>query len=153
MTDNADNKPPLALPAGVDRLSDLGTLLTLKEIAGRLGVSTKTARRMIDRGDLPGAHQVPMPNGKGTQWVAPYSSVLAKENEAHRQVTPDPVDTELTALRERVAKLETDLALQSALATERAHALEQLHLTVRLSLNAAKEPEAPAKRGLFRRRK
>lgn len=148
MTDSDQDKPPLALPPGVDRLSDLGTLLTLREVATRLGVSTKTARRMVTRGDLPGAHQAPMANGKGTQWVVPYASVIAHENDTRQQVNPDPVNTELTALRERVAQLETQLDLQQALATERAHQLEQLHLTVRLALNAGEQP----RRGLFRRK-
>lgn len=147
MTDSAQTPMP-ALPPGVDRLSDLGTLLTLKETATRLGVSVKTARRMISRGDLPGAHQAPMPNGKGTQWVVPYASVIAHENDTRQQVNPDPVHSELTALRERVAQLETALNLQEALATERAHQLEQLHLTVRLALNAGDPP----RRGLFRRK-
>jgi hypothetical protein len=35
---------PVALPPGVDRLSDLGTLLTLQEVAERLQVSVKTVR-------------------------------------------------------------------------------------------------------------
>lgn len=148
MSENETPKPMPALPAGVDRLSDLGTLLTLREVADRLGVSVKTARRMITRGDLPGAHQAPMANGKGTQWVVPYSSVITHENETRQQINPDPVNTELTALRERVTQLEQQLDLQQALATERAHQLEQLHLTVRLALNAGEQP----KRKLFRRK-
>jgi len=143
------NKEPLALPVGVDRVSDLGTLFTLKETATRLGLSVKTVRRMVDRGDFPGAHMVPMPNGKGTQWVVPYSEVVRNETAQTKQTTPDPNAEELNALRERVAKLESDLAIQQALATEREHALEQLHLTVRLALNAG----TPTKqRGLFRRK-
>jgi excisionase family DNA binding protein len=148
MSENETTKPMPALPAGVDRLSDLGTLLTLREVADRLGISVKTARRMITRGDLPGAHQAPMPNGKGTQWVVPYSSVIAHENETRQQVNPDPVTTELDELRQRVAQLETQLDLQRELATERAYQLEQLHLTVRLALSAGEQP----KRKLFRRK-
>lgn len=136
------------LPKGVDRVSDLGTLYTLKETANYLGISVKTARRMIDRGDLAGAHQVPMANGKGTQWVVPYSSVIEHENKTKAQAPTSVVDTELASLRDRVAQLENALALQEALATERAHQLEQLHLTVRLSLGAGEEP----KRKLFRRK-
>jgi excisionase family DNA binding protein len=148
MSENETTKPMPALPAGVDRLSDLGTLLTLREVADRLGISVKTARRMITRGDLPGAHQAPMPNGKGTQWVVPYSSVIAHENETRQQVNPDPVTTELDELRQRVAQLETQLDLQRELATERAYQLEQLHLTVRLALTPGEQP----KRKLFRRK-
>lgn len=130
MTENE----PLALPKGVDRLSDLGTLLSLKEAAQKLGKSEKTVRRMVTRGDLPGAHQVPMTSGKGMQWVVPYSSVIAIENETRQQVNPDPVSAELAELRAKVAQLESELTVQKVLADERAHALEQLHLTFRLSL-------------------
>lgn len=130
MTENE----PLALPKGVDRLSDLGTLLSLKEAAQKLGKSEKTVRRMVTRGDLPGAHQVPMTSGKGMQWVVPYSSVIAIENETRQQVNPDPVSSELAELRAKVAQLESELTVQRVLADERAHALEQLHLTFRLSL-------------------
>lgn len=132
-----DDSAPLALPAGVERLSDLGTLLTLRDVAARLGLSPKTVRRMVDRGALPGAHQAPMPGSKTQQWLVPYASVVAHENATREQVNPDPVQSELETLRATVARLQSDLDLQRALADERAHALEQLHLTVRLALNAA----------------
>ena len=138
------DKEPLALPKGVDRLSDLGTLLTLKECAQKLGKSEKTVRRMITRGDLAGAHQVEMSNGKGMQWVVPYSSVVAVENETRQQINPDPVSAELAELRAKVAQLESDLTVQKVLAEERAHMLEQLHMTWRLSLNSG-EPVARRK--------
>lgn len=135
---------PLALPVGVDRLSDLGTLLTIKETAQKLGKSEKTVRRMITRGDLAGSHQVEMTTGKGAQWVVPYSSVIGFENATRQQINPDPVSAELVALRERVAQLENDLTVQRVLADERAHTLEQLHMTWRLSLNSG-EPVARRK--------
>lgn len=134
------DKEPLALPKGVDRLSDLGTLLTLKETAQKLSKSEKTVRRMITRGDLAGAHQVEMSNGKGMQWVVPYSSVIAVENETRQQINPDPVTTELAELREKLFRIEQELEVQKVLATERAHALEQLHLTFRLSLPSGEQP-------------
>jgi predicted transcriptional regulator len=133
------DKEPLALPSGVDRLSDLGTLLTLKETAQKLGKSEKTVRRMITRGDLAGAHQVEMSNGKGMQWVVPYSSVIAIENATRQQINPDPVTTELAELREKLFRIEQELEVQKVLATERAHALEQLHLTFRLSLPSGEQ--------------
>lgn len=148
-----DKGAPLALPTGVDRVSDLGTLLTLKETAERLGVSAKTVRRMITRGDFPGAHQAPMPTGKGTQWVVPVSSVLPHENQRAQVQASTPASVnaqELADLREQVAKLQGERDLLQALADERAHALEQLHLTVRLALNAG--TQEPARRGLFRRK-
>ncbi len=142
-------KEPLALPVGVDRLSDLGTLYTLREASERLGVSVKTVRRMITRGDLLGAHQVPMANGKGTQWVVPYSEIVKQENTAKAQApAPDQVTGELVALREQVAQLEKDRDLFQALATERGQQLEQLHLTFRLSLPQGKQE----RKKLFRRK-
>jgi excisionase family DNA binding protein len=142
-------KEPLALPVGVERLSDLGTLYTLREASERLGVSVKTVRRMITRGDLLGAHQVPMANGKGTQWVVPYSEIVKQENTAKAQApAPDQSTTELVALREQVAQLEKDRDLFQALATERGQQLEQLHLTFRLSLPQGKQE----RRKLFRRK-
>lgn len=136
MTDAAETpKPPLALPPGVDRLADLGTLLTLREAADRLEVSVKTVRRMITRGDIVGAYQVPMASGKGTQWVMPYSEIVKAENTA--QAKPSAVAaSELTVLREQVAKLSQALAVQEALATDRAHQLEALHTSMRM-LSAA----------------
>jgi len=150
MSNENPTSPPLALPVGVTRLSDLGTLYTLKQTATRLGVSVKTVRRMVDKKDFPGAHMVAMPNGKGTQWVVPYSEVVRIEVTTEASKEPDHHAEEMATLRERVAKLEGDLAIQQTLATERGHALEQLHLTVRLALSAGKEPDT--KRGLFRRK-
>ncbi len=122
---------------------------TLKECATKLGVSAKTVRRMIDRGELAGAYQAPMANGKGTQWVVPYLSVISHETKTPAPATPDPVNAELVALRERVAQLENSLNLQQELARERAHQLEQLHSTFRIALTVGEEPK---RRGLFRRK-
>lgn len=135
-----DKEPP-ALPKGVDRISDLGTLLTLKEAATQLGVSPKTVRRMIDRGALLGSHQIPMHNNKSTQWVVPYSSVVEQETKAARQVVPDPVADELAQLRERVTKLQHDLELSRALEHAHANALEQLHTTMRLALTVGQSQQ------------
>jgi hypothetical protein len=82
---------------------------------------------------------VEMSNGKGMQWVVPYSSVIAIENETRQQISPDPVTTELAELREQVARLEQELTVQKVLATERAHTIEQLHMTWRLSLNSGEQ--------------
>lgn len=133
---NEENKEPLALPVGVDRVADLGTLLTMREVSERLGISVKTVRRMIDRGDLLGAHQVPMTSGKGLQWVVPYSEVVKAENTTRAQAPADKSSEELAELREQVAKLQQALVLQEALATERAHQLEQLHTSFRALMPA-----------------
>lgn len=131
-----DPKPPLALPVGVDRVSDLGTLLTLREASERLGLSVKTVRRMIDRGNFAGAHQVPMASGKGLHWVVPYSEVVKSENTAQALAPTDKSLEELTALRDQVAQLSQALQIQEALATERAHQLEQLHTSFRALMPA-----------------
>lgn len=144
--------PPLALPVGVDRVSDLGTLLTLKETAERLGVSAKTARRMVTRGDFPGAHQAPMPTGKGTQWVVPVSSIIPHEQKYLLREASAPASVsaqEVDELRAQVARLESDLALQRALADERREQLDALHKTFQLALTAGTPTR---KRGLFRRK-
>lgn len=145
-----DSTPPLALPPGVDSVADLGTLLTLREVAERLGVSQKTARRMVTRGDFPGAHQAPMPNGKGRQWVVPVASLIPHESRREQVQATIPASAtaqEVSDLRAQVEKLQAELTLQRALADERAQAIEQLHLTFRLALPAAQ----PAKRRLWRR--
>jgi hypothetical protein len=104
---------------------------------------------MITRGDLLGAHQVPMASGKGTQWVVPYSEIVKQENTVKAQApAPDQSASELVALREQVAQLEKDRDLFQALATERGQQLEQLHLTFRLSLPAGKQE----RKKLFRRK-
>jgi predicted DNA-binding transcriptional regulator YafY len=136
MSDNT-NPEQLALPPGVDRVSDLGTLLTLREASERLGVSVKTVRRMVTRGDLPGSHQVPMTSGKGMQWVVPYSEIVRQENTVKAQApAPSETMTELLALREQVARLEAERNLLRALADERAHSLEQLHTSFRALMPA-----------------
>jgi hypothetical protein len=104
---------------------------------------------MITRGDLLGAHQVPMASGKGTQWVVPYSEIVKQENTVKAQApAPDKSASELVALQEQIAQLEKDLYIFQALATERAQQLEQLHLTFRLSLPAGKQE----RKKLFRRK-
>lgn len=129
------------LPAGVSSVADLGTVLTLREVADRLGVSVKTARRMVSRGELESAHQVPMSNGRGTQWVVPVSSVekASRQPRAAGANKADPSDHELQELRAKVSELEQRAELLQALADERAHQLEQLHLTVRLALNSGEQ--------------
>lgn len=138
---------PLALPPGVDRVADLGTLYTLRQVAERLELSVKTVRRMVERGELIGAHLAPMPGGKGEQWLVPYSTVVQVENARRAAHRPDPTTAELEGLRTRVAELERALAVEQALSRERSQALEQLHLTWRLSLNAAPAPRRRWRRG------
>lgn len=142
-------EPPLALPVGVDRVSDLGTLYTLKQAGEMLGLSVKTVRRMITRGELLGSHQVAMSNGKGSQWVIPYSELVKQENTVKAQApTPTTEQVELVALREQVARLQVERDLLQALANERAQSIDALHATFRIALN----PGTETRRKLFRRK-
>ena len=132
MTD--EQKEPLALPmpTGVDRLTDLGTLVTLREAADHLGVSVKTVRRMVARGAFPGAHQAR--DGGTLAWQIPYAALLPHKNEREQAqaATPASVNAqEITDLRARVAELEQALALAQALADFRERELERVHLTFR----------------------
>jgi hypothetical protein len=129
---------PLALPPGVASVADLGTLYTLRQVADRLELSTKTVRRMVDRGELVGAHMAPMPGGVGEQWVVPYSTVLQVERERQATRKTDPTAQELEGLRARVAELEQALAVERVRSEERQRSLEAVHLTWRLSLEAPK---------------
>jgi excisionase family DNA binding protein len=128
---------PLALPPGVSSTADLGTTYSLTAAAALLGVSVKTVQRMVKRGDLPGSHKTPMENGKGEQWRIPLSALYAHDGKQRAAApAPDAAQTELTELRDKVAKLETELREQRTLADERRTQLEQLHLTFRTALTA-----------------
>lgn len=125
-----------ALPAGVSSTADLGTVLPMSQAATRLGVSAKTVRRMIERGDLPGAHLVEMPGGKGQQWVVPVSSLEQHQAKQQQAAPVDSAAVEIEQLRGQVADLTHRAELAEALADERRHQLEQLHLTLRTALPA-----------------
>ena len=141
------NDEQLALPPGVTSIADLGTTYSLTAAAALLGVSVKTVQRMVKRGDLPGSHKAPMENGKGEQWRVPLSALYAHQNKQQATApAPDPTATELQDLRDKVAKLETELREQRTLADERGHQLEQLHLTFRTALNAGETPRRRWKR-------
>lgn len=134
----------LALPAAGDTAraarsstADLGTVLTLPEVAARLGWSLKTVYRRVRAGELEGAHKLPAANGE--QWAVPVATVerLASEQAAHRaSANPDAV--RVAELLQRVAELEAQLATERAVGQERARTIEQLAGTVR-ALTAASE--------------
>lgn len=127
--------PQLALPAGVS-IADLGTTVGMAEAAARLGLSVKTVRRMISRGDFPHAHLMPMSKGNGEQWQIPVSDIEQHSAKQRSTARPNPVADELAQLRERVRELEQRADLFETLATERGRELEQLHGTMRLMLTA-----------------
>ena len=104
MTDDTSTDKAIGeLPAATVADADLGTTLTLRETAARLGRSVKTVRRMVANGAFPEARQVPMPGGKGQQWVVPYSDLLAWERDQAARAelagaTVAPVVRQLTDL-------------------------------------------------------
>lgn len=152
LTDMYPENLPM-LPSGVDRVADLGTVLTLQETAKRLGVSAKTVRRMIARNDLLGAHKVPMQSGKGEQWVVPVSSIEQAKSKTLAQAVPDHQAVELADLRKQVAMLQIRADLHEAIATERKQALDDLHMTMRmLNLGADKPASAEKPRRKWRRK-
>lgn len=165
MTDDTSTDTPIGeLPAATVADADLGTTLTLRETAARLGRSVKTVRRMVASGAFPEARQVPMPGGKGQQWVVPYSDLLAWERDQaaraelagatvapvvralDRQRADETAAALAEALRERdQARHEAELA--RAVADERAATIGQLSAALdalRLALPPA--PAAPVER-------
>ncbi len=137
-----------ALPSGVDRVADLGTLLSIGETAKRLGVATKTVRRLIDRGELLGAHKVPMPSGKGEQWQIPVSAIEQHTTKMQATVKPDETRLENERLTAEVAELKQRLEVQTVLKEQATSQLEALHITVRLALQA---PSPAAKQRWWRK--
>ena len=124
------------LPSGVDRVADLGTLVSIVETAQRLGISAKTVRRLIDRGELPGAHKVPMASGKGEQWMVPAGTIEQHTTKVQATVKPDENRQEVERLTAEVAELKQRLEVQTVLREQAADQLEALHITVRLALQA-----------------
>ena len=129
------------LPSGVDRISDLGTVLSIVEAAQRLGVSQKTVRRMIARNELLGAHKVPMHSGKGEQWQVPVSAIEQHNTKVRETNPPDVVQLEIERLTAEVVTLKHQLEVQTVLREQSAGQLEALHITVRLALQAAPTPK------------
>ena len=129
------------LPSGVDRISDLGTVLSIVEAAQRLGVSQKTVRRMIARNELLGAHQVPMHSGKGEQWQVPVSAIEQHNTKVRETNPPNVVQLEIERLTAEVVTLKHQLEVQTVLREQSADQLEALHITVRLALQAAPTPK------------
>lgn len=124
-------------PAARTSTANLGTVLSLPEVAARLGWSVKTAYRRVRAGELEGAHKLPSTNGE--QWLVPVATVerLASEQAAQRaSANPDAV--RVAELLQRVAELEAQLATERAVGQERARTIEQLAGTVR-ALTAASE--------------
>lgn len=142
---------PAALPV-VTSSAGHGSTLTLRDAAERLGVSLKTVRRMVDRGDLPGAELRPGPSGP--QWlvsVAAIEQVLAARSQpvtspvVRASAPPSALQDELVQLRLKVAELERRTAVAEAVAQERSQELERLHESFRvLALTASTNTEPPA---------
>lgn len=147
--DNTTGDSEQAAPLGeltTHSTADLGTTLTVREVAARLGKSAKTVRRMVLAGSFSDAHQAPIPNGGGqTQWVVPYASVLAWERDQADKATrvapaarpqPDEREQELERLRQENNDLRRDLAVAQTQASERARTADDLRAALDL-LNRA----------------
>ena len=76
-----------------------GTTVTISEAARRTGTSISTLRRRLAKGQVPGAHKAPGPDGE--EWripVAALDSIESISKEKRARAEDDLVD-ELTALR------------------------------------------------------
>lgn len=110
--------------------ADIGTNLTLPEVAARLGWSLKTAYRKVRTGQLEGAHKAVSATGEA--WQVPVATVERYANtQATKRDKANP-NTELTkALQQKVGELELELASVRAQAYERGQIVEQLQTTMR----------------------
>ncbi len=135
--DHARKDPPGT--SEKQELEPAPAMLTIPQVATRLGISTKTARRMIQRGELPGAFRARNTSKNTDQWLVPVASVDSLE--LSRQDKPqNTTASQLTALREQIRELETQLIIERTISQNNAHQLEQLHQTVRLMISATPSP-------------
>ena len=109
---------------------DIGTNLTLPEVATRLGWSLKTAYRKARAGQLEGAFKAVSATGEA--WQVPVATVerlLTDKNTKQNKANPDAQAAKV--LQQRVVELELELAGARAQAHERGVIVEQLQSTMR----------------------
>ena len=110
-----------------------GTTLAISEAARRMGVSVSTLRRRLTRGQIPGAHKAPGPDG--LEWRVPVSA-LPDPTTPHTHVDEDEVET----LRAELAELRTRVAVAEALDEARRAEVESLRTMLVAALD--KVPKA-----------
>lgn len=110
-----------------------GTTLAISEAARRMGVSVSTLRRRLTKGQIPGAHKAPGPDG--LEWRVPVSALPDTPS------TSSPVDTdEVESLRNELAELRTRVAVAEALDEARRAEVESLRTMLAAALD--KVPKA-----------
>lgn len=152
-----DTEQQLALPA-VAGSAGHGTMLDLRQVADRLGVSLSTVRKAVRQGSYDGAELVQGANGQ--QWLVPLATVESllahqagqdrRSNDRARQ-TRETSD-QVAELQVQLAELRGQLAVANALAAERALQLDQLHQSLRtVALTVGQQAEQQQRRRWLRR--
>ena len=124
-----------------------GTTVTISEAARRTGTSISTLRRRLAKGQVPGAHKAPGPDGE--EWripVAALDSIEPTPKEKRARPEDDLVD-ELTTLRATLAETERRAVVAEALLDSERRAREDLSKTVevlRESIEALNRALPPA---------
>ena len=109
---------------------DIGTNLSLPEVAERLGWSLKTAYRKARAGQLEGAHKAVSATGEAWQVpVATVEQLLTQKNTKRTKTNPDAEAAKV--LQQRVGELELELAASRAQAHERGLIVEQMQSAMR----------------------
>lgn len=112
---------------------DSGTTLAISEAARRMGVSVSTLRRRLTKGQIPGAHKAPGPDG--LEWRVPVSALPDTPS------TPSPVNPdEVESLRAELAELRTRVAVAEALDEARRAEVDSLRAMLAAALD--KVPKA-----------
>lgn len=134
-------------------------VLTLSEAVHACGVSRATLKRRLTAGELPGAYK----DDEGS-WRLPVDGLLAAGFRLHRpEPVHEPAPTQahdpglIEELRDRIARLNTELADARARAEERERALATLELALRAlgpgSATTAPAPAAMTKDRWWRRKR
>lgn len=108
-----------------------GTVLSLSEVAERMGWSLKTAYRKARAGQLDGAHKVV--GATGETWAVPVATVAALQTILKtKREQGNKSDLVVNGLQLQVRELELELATVRAQSNERGLIVEQLQGAMRL---------------------
>lgn len=123
-----------------------GTTLAISEAARRMGVSVSTLRRRLTKGQIPGAHKAPGPDG--LEWRVPVSALPDTPS------VSSPVDTdEVQSLRDELAELRTRVAVAEALDEARRAEVESLRTMLAAALDKVPKALEPGPEDKSRRRR